>query len=183
LRPEPDLHGSEGRIAAEAATAAPSLGRAGLRGLGPLRLAGCVLLFGTMAVTCFDVVGRYFLNAPLPGGFELTEVMMAGLIFFGLPLVTARNEHITVDLLDLVASPRMRWWQEVFADLVCGGMTALLAWTLWVKAGQVASYADRTEVLHIPLTPIAYLMCAMMALSAAIFLGKLGARLTSGSRS
>jgi len=132
-------------------------------------MAGCVLLFGTMLVTCVDVIGRYFLNAPLPGGFELTEVMMAALIFLGMPLVTARDEHIKVDILDFFIPARMRWLQIAFGCAVSGGMSGLIAWTLWTKAGQVASYADRTEVLHIPLTPIAYLMCAMMVVVTAIF--------------
>ena len=33
-----------------------------------------VILFALMLLTCVDVVGRYFLNMPIYGGFELTEV-------------------------------------------------------------------------------------------------------------
>lgn len=169
MKREPDLAGTEGRIAAEAASALPAA-RAGIDWwLRPLALAGCVLLFGTMMVTCVDVVGRYFLNAPLPGGFELTEVMMAALIFLGMPLVTAKDEHIKVDILDFFVSARIRRLQVAFGCAVSGAVSALLALTMWNKAGQVASYADRTEVLHIPLTPVAYLMFAMMVLVAAIF--------------
>lgn len=169
MKREADLAGSEGRIAAEAASALPAARSGGDLWLRPLALVGCILLFGTMTVTCVDVVGRYFLNAPLPGGFELTEVMMAALIFLGMPLVTAKDEHIKVDILDVFVSARMRRLQVAFGCAVSGGVSALLAWTLWNKAGQVASYADRTEVLHIPLTPVAYLMFAMMVLVAAIF--------------
>jgi TRAP-type C4-dicarboxylate transport system permease small subunit len=122
-----------------------------------------------MVVTCADVVGRYFLNTPLPGGFELTEIMMAALIFLGMPLVTLSGEHIKVDLLDLVVSARVRRIQEVFAHLIGCGVSVLLAWTLWVKAGQVAAYQDRTETLGIPLAPIAYLMVAMMTVTGLIF--------------
>src|SRR5258707_10984481 len=63
--------------------------------------AAAVMLF-LMLLTCVDVVGRYFLNKPLTGGFELTEVLLASLIFAGLPLVTLRGDHITVDLFDPV---------------------------------------------------------------------------------
>ena len=73
------------------------------RVIGPLLgyVAG-ILLFCLMTLTCVDVIGRYFFNTPVTGGFELTEMMLAALIFFGLPLVTIRNEHVTVDLLDPV---------------------------------------------------------------------------------
>ncbi len=61
-----------------------------------------LVLFGLMALTCADVVGRYFLGMPISGAFEMTEMLLASLIFAGLPLVTLRNDHITVDLLDPV---------------------------------------------------------------------------------
>lgn len=139
-----------------------------------LAVFGASLLFGTMVVTCVDVVGRYFLNKPLPGGFELTEIMMAALIFLGMPLVTLSGEHIKVDLLDLFVSARVRWIQDGFAHLIGCGVSALLAWTLWVKAGQVAAYQDHTETLGIPLAPIAYLMVAMMTVTALIFAVQFG---------
>jgi hypothetical protein len=56
------------------------------RGLGGLASA---LLFFMMALTFVDVVGRYLFNTPVYGGFEMTEVALATLIFAGLPLVTA----------------------------------------------------------------------------------------------
>ena len=47
-----------------------------------------MLLFCLMTLTCVDVIGRYFFSMPVTGGFELTEMMLAALIFVGLPLVT-----------------------------------------------------------------------------------------------
>jgi TRAP-type C4-dicarboxylate transport system permease small subunit len=134
-----------------------------------LSLIGCTLLFGTMLITCVDVVGRYFLNAPLMGGFELTEVLMAALIFLGMPLVTAQDDHIKVDLLDAVVPARIRRFQEALTSLVCSGVSALITWTLLAKAKQVASFEDHTEVLHIPLAPVSYLMVVMMGAVTAIF--------------
>ncbi|SVA02719.1 uncharacterized protein METZ01_LOCUS55573, partial [marine metagenome] len=39
-------------------------------------LAASVLML-LMIITFFDVLGRYLFSAPLPGAFELTEIMMA----------------------------------------------------------------------------------------------------------
>ena len=40
-----------------------------------------VILFLLMLLSFIDVVGRDVFDAPLPGGFEITEIMMAALIF------------------------------------------------------------------------------------------------------
>ena len=65
--------------------AAPDDPRAGLpahRAAGFDRLLGIVAaatLFFIMALTCADVAGRYFFGAPIPGGFEITELAMGAL--------------------------------------------------------------------------------------------------------
>ena len=53
-----------------------------------------------MMVTVVDVAGRYLFNKPLNGGFEITEMMLAALIYCGLPLVSQRREHIVVDTFE-----------------------------------------------------------------------------------
>ena len=74
-----------------------------------------VLLFCLMALTCADVIGRYFLGTPIYGAFEMTEMLLAALIFAGLPLVTLRNDHVTVDLLDPVMPDWLLRIQHVVA--------------------------------------------------------------------
>ena len=56
-------------------------------------LAGLVLLW-IVIITCVDVVGRYFFNSPLYAGAEIIKVSMAGVIFFSLPYMFFKNEHI-----------------------------------------------------------------------------------------
>ena len=59
-----------------------------------------VMLAILVGLTVVDVVGRYFFNAPIPGGYEITQILMAAIIFGGLPAVSRLESHITVDLLD-----------------------------------------------------------------------------------
>ena len=61
-----------------------------------LGAAAAVLLFGLMAVTTVDVIGRYIFNWPLRGGFELTELLLLTLVFAGLPLVSRADEHLSL---------------------------------------------------------------------------------------
>ena len=57
-----------------------------------LGLFAAIVLFLMMTITAVDVVGRYFFNKPLAGGFEITEIGLALLIYCALPLVSARRE-------------------------------------------------------------------------------------------
>jgi len=132
-------------------------------------LAGLVLL-AMMAVTVVDVVGRYFLNRPLPGAFEVTELGLVLLIFAGLPLVSARDEHINVPLLVERLGPGARRVQRELTRLLGAALLALVAWRLWVRAGQLLDYGDRTTFLRIPLAPVAFAAAVGCGLSALLTL-------------
>ena len=67
---------------------------------GVLTAFASVALLGLMAMTCIDVAGRYFFRSPLPAAYELTTLLMAILIFAGLPVVTGVGAHLKVDLLE-----------------------------------------------------------------------------------
>ena len=58
-----------------------------------------MLLCIMVVITCIDVVGRYFFAAPLLGAHELMTLAMGIMIFLGMPLVTAAEEHLTVDIV------------------------------------------------------------------------------------
>ena len=84
----------------------------------PLGVLAALVLFCLMALTCADVIGRYFFGTPVYGAFEMTEMLLAALIFAGLPLVTLRNDHVTVDLLDPVVPDWLFRIQHVVACLI-----------------------------------------------------------------
>src|SRR5437762_2957277 len=108
------------------------------RALVPLLgYVAATLMFCLMLLTCVDVVGRYFLNKPITGGFELTEVLLAALIFAGLPLVTLRGDHITVDLFDPVTPDWLFSIQHALASLIRAACTGCLAWRLWLRAADL----------------------------------------------
>ena len=56
--------------------------------------ASALVLFALMAMTCIDVVGRYFFNSPLDGATELTQLMMGLIVFAILPTVCLSLIHI-----------------------------------------------------------------------------------------
>jgi TRAP-type C4-dicarboxylate transport system permease small subunit len=143
------------------------LDRAIERALGAL---SAIVLFVMMALTCVDVVGRYLLNRPVPGGLEMIEVLVAATVFAALPLVTLREGHVTVDLLDAVSPDWLLRVQHVLGNLLAAAVCGALAWQLWIRAGRMLGYGDTTAVLRIPLYPLTYSMSILVGLCALVYL-------------
>ena len=132
-------------------------------------ISGAVL-FVMMMITAVDVAGRYLFSKPLAGGFELTEMMLAALIYCGLPLVSKRREHIVIDTFDTFMSRPVKRGFDMLADAVCTVALAGLSWLLFRRAIRVAEYGDTTSVLKLPLAPVVYLMAVMITVAAVIHL-------------
>ena len=86
--------------------------------------AMALFLLSMVALTFADVVGRRLIGRPVYGANDITEHLMALVVFAGLPLVTAAGAHLTIDLLDkVVRLPSMVWWRVLTSALI----TAVLA--------------------------------------------------------
>lgn len=133
------------------------------------QVAGAVL-FALMALTCADVIARYILNKPIAGGFEITECLLAALIFAGLPLVTLRNEHVTVDLFDAMTPDWLFHVQHVAACLVGATCTGFLGWRLWLRAAHMNAAGETTASLKFSLGPLVYGMSVLTLLTAVAML-------------
>jgi TRAP-type C4-dicarboxylate transport system permease small subunit len=151
-------------------------GPGGAEGLFPGRLgawAGRLLgtvaaavLFAMMVLTFVDVAGRKLLTRPIYGAYEMTEFLMGTLIFCALPLVTAREGHVTVDVLDHVLRPRLARWQRVVVNAISAGALAFIAWRLWELSAGHFRTTEVTMTLHIPHGPFSRLFAVMSALAA-----------------
>jgi TRAP-type C4-dicarboxylate transport system permease small subunit len=131
-----------------------------------LGLAAAVVLFAMMVLTCADVIGRYFFNHPVYGAFEITETLLAVLIFAGLPLVTLRGDHVTVDVLDPVTPDWLFRLQHAVACAVGFVSIGYLAWRLWVRAVSLHAAGETTAQLKFKLAYLTYSMSILMALTA-----------------
>jgi TRAP-type transport system small permease protein len=131
-----------------------------------LGLIAAVVLFGLMVLTCADVIGRYFLGQPIYGAFEITEMLLAALIFAGLPLVTLRNEHVTVDLLDPITPDWIFRIQHIAACAFGFIATGYLSWRLWLRAVNMDAAGETTAQLKFKIAYLTYSMSVLMALTA-----------------
>ena len=133
-------------------------------------LLAAVALFAIMALTLVDVTGRKLLNHSITGSLELTEILMVVVIFAALPLVSLHGEHVVFDSLDHLMPPWLRRLQQAVVDLGCAAALGALAWLMWDKAAQMASYGDTTAQLLLPLGPFVQLMAVLCGLTAVVHL-------------
>jgi len=137
--------------------------------LRPLAWLGAALVFGMMGLTFVDVVGRYFLNAPVSGSAEATELMLAVIVFAGLPLAAAAREHISIDLLEHVLSDRAKRLQAAFGFSVAAIVVGFVAWRLALRALELGRFNDLSSHLGFPLAWLAWFMAAASGVAVLAF--------------
>lgn len=125
-----------------------------------------LFLLAMVALTFADVIGRRIVGKPIYGANDITEHLMALVVFAGLPLVTAAGAHLTIDLADkLVSKPWMAWWR-LLIGLGVAGVLGLISW-LFIKHGLNAStISEVSQALRVPRAPLYFFMALSAALSA-----------------
>lgn len=128
-----------------------------------------ILIFAMMVLTFVDVVGRQVFDAPVPAGFEITELLVGYTIYLGLPLICARQEHITIGLFENMFTGIVRRIQGVVLNVLFGVLTLIWTHELWIHAGKLAQHNEILMFLKVPRAPFIYVMCGFTLLAAAIF--------------
>lgn len=120
-------------------------------------VSGAALCF-TTAVATVDVLGRYLFRAPLPGASDLIGMGMLVTVFFAVPLVCLRDQHIRVELFEaaIARRPLLRRLLRHAQTLAVIALLVLTAWCLWQVGDVFARYGDTASVLKFALAPFAY---------------------------
>jgi TRAP-type C4-dicarboxylate transport system permease small subunit len=90
---------------------------------------------------------------------------MGILVFAGVPIITAKDGHVAVTLLDTFIKPKLRLLQKFIVSIICTFLLGLFAWVLWDAAETLSGYNEVTLFARIPLAPVCYFMAIMTALS------------------
>lgn len=112
-------------------------------------LIAAATLFALMILTCVDVVGRYFLNHPLIGATELTEIGLAIVIFSVMPVVTWRGSHIVVDLIDAFIKNTYLRVLALVSSIVISSSLYFISFRIWDVGSRMLRRNITTEFLHI----------------------------------
>ena len=127
----------------------------------------CVALFILMVMTFCDVILRSMFNAPIEAATELTRILMAILVFSGLPRISAGKGQIAVDLTDgLFSRLRLSRARDAIVYLVSGIMLFWPIQRVWILAERARDYGDVTEYLSIPVFYVGWFIAASTAITA-----------------
>lgn len=129
-----------------------------------------LLLFLMMAVTFFDVSGRYILHRPLVGSSEMSQYMLALMIFLSLPSITARGAHISIAILDGVLPRAADRWRVRFVNALSGVALMVIGYCMWRHAGALLQNKDVIGSLLLPVAPAAYAISALSFVTGLAFL-------------
>ncbi|MDU8925825.1 TRAP transporter small permease subunit [Alisedimentitalea sp. MJ-SS2] len=131
----------------------------------PVAVASAALFF-LMILTFCDVVLRSAFNAPIEAATELTRISMAITVFAVMPVMSARGEHISVDLLDGVFQRlRLTRIRDAIVFIGCGVMLYWPAGRVVVLAERARDYGDVTEYLGIPVFYMGWFIAIMTYLT------------------
>jgi len=129
-----------------------------------------LMLSAMVALTFTDVVGRRLFNTPVFGGSDITEHLMAVIIFAGLPLLTAQRGHLSIDLFDhWLLRPQWRLWHKA-VDLLISAVLGLIAWEYYLAIEEAHSINEVSPALNIPRAWMYTFIAATTALAALLAL-------------
>lgn len=117
-------------------------------------------LLAILALMVADVVGRFLLNRPIRGAYELTEFLMCVLILGALPLVSLWNRHVEASLV-ADSLPRLAPLMVRIAGLLSALLFFYLAVLMWNYGDQLARQGARSLFGAIPHAPFAYYIAVM----------------------
>jgi len=107
-------------------------------------------LSGMVLLTFTDVIGRRLINTPVFGAHDITEHLMAVIVFSGLPLLTANRAHLSIDLFDRwLLQPQWRIWHYLVNGLIAA-VLALIAYEFAVSIEEANDMREVSQALGIP---------------------------------
>ena len=132
-----------------------------------------LLLIAMILLTCVDVIARYFFNSPVNGAFELTQMLLAALIFTALPMTTAADEHVDVELITQMTSNKAKLFFFGLGLVATALVMFIMTWRLWEHALRLAHDGAVSNSLSLPFAPIGYFAALGCGISGFIALYKL----------
>lgn len=130
-----------------------------------LKLLMAAILYFMMVLTAADVISRYVLNAPISGAFEVVQYLMGILVFAGLPVTTASDNHLSVSLIPKDLSGLKGRIHRSFVCCVSAVGLLLIASRMAEQARILYTSKEVSGYLELPLAPIAAVMAVFATLA------------------
>jgi TRAP-type C4-dicarboxylate transport system permease small subunit len=127
------------------------------------------MLVAVALVTTGDALLRDFWGRPLPGTFEATELVLAVIIFLGLPYTSLTAGHVAVDVLTSRLGGRTQEVINTVNALICAALFAVITLQLAALTAEFLATQRTTITMRLPIAPCLVPVTVTAALSALAF--------------
>jgi TRAP-type C4-dicarboxylate transport system permease small subunit len=90
-----------------------------------------ITIVATSIVVCYGVVLRYFFEAPIDWGLELSVFLLIIATFMSAGYTQLQRGHVTIEVLEHLLTPRANKWRYLIGDVLSLAFCAFLAWNSW----------------------------------------------------
>jgi len=118
---------------------------------------GMLAIFFLLLLTVADVTGRFILNKPIAGTFELTKIFFALSVFFSFPISQYKGENLGITLIYNKLPLRFRGVLDFFSALISVAMFSVAFRQMLQYASRMRRSNTVTSVLRLPMHPWIYI--------------------------
>ncbi len=140
---------------------------------------GAFVIAIAMFLTVADVFGRRFLNHPVSGSYEISEMLLVIVIFSTIAYCQLLRGHVTIDLLVARLNQKAQDIINSIVYIVFLATFGILSWQLYVYAVEVFKQNWVTGTILLPVYPFAFiasigcaLLCLVVFMHLTMFLAK-----------
>jgi TRAP-type C4-dicarboxylate transport system permease small subunit len=105
-----------------------------------------------------DVIGRYVFNSPITGTYEISQVLMAGVVLLGWAYTMKTGGHVRVELLICRLPSRPRAIIDFVMMLLSLAIFIMIMWRSTLLALQYMEEHRVLQTLNIPVYPFFFLV-------------------------
>jgi len=113
-------------------------------------LGGVVMLVISL-MTAWSAFTGWVFGKPMPGDFELTELLVAIGVFAFLPYCQLTDANVKADLFTSWAGPRLLAGFRLFAGLLATVIAVVLTWRTGAGLLDYREFVETTAILKIPI--------------------------------
>ena len=114
-------------------------------------LLGGLLLLGVALMTTLSAAGSFLFGKPIPGDFEMVEVVVAVAAFSFLPYCELRHANVTADIFTTWAGRRAVAVFTMIAGIIALAFGIVLLWRMYAGLLDYRQYVETTAILKFPI--------------------------------
>lgn len=140
-----------------------------------LAMIAAFVLAAMMLLTVADVIGRYFLNHPIKGTWELVGLLLVCAGTWGLGYCQMEKAHISITILLERFSKKVKLMISIIATLLGLAGFSLISWQMFLLAKKyfLLPRGNVTDTLGLPYSPFMLSLSIGAGMMALMLLGNL----------